>query len=172
MLCEHGQRYAPTIAQLLEKTDDQLRSLRNFGRTCSEEIDARLVALREENRPTTRIFTPEVHRLMAGGDFSFLVGEELLESDNEFVAQCIEAQEALGDELALACLDEPEKIIPILGMVREFGQRITWQQELQTVLEEVPSHRRSNQAVASNSLNPSRISGGSDSWDSAYAWYN
>jgi len=137
-----------TIAQLLEKTDDQLRSLRNFGRTCSEEIDARLVALREENRPTTRIFTPQEHRLMAGGDFSFLLGEELLDSDNEFVAQCIEAQEALGDELALACLDEPEKIIPILGMVREFGQGITWQQELQTALEEVPAYRRNNQAVA------------------------
>lgn len=137
-----------TIALLLEMTEEQLRSLRSFGRTCTEEIDVRLVALREEKRPKARKFTPEEHRLMAGGKFSFLVEEDLADSDNDFVARCIEAQEALGEELAVACLDEPEKIIPILNMVREFGQRITWQQELQTTLEEVPAHRRNNQAVA------------------------
>ena len=137
-----------TIGLLLEKTEEQLFKLRNFGRICLDDIAVRLLALRQEKRPVTRRFTPEEYRLMACGDFSFLVGEELADPDNDFVARCIEAQEALGKELATACIDEPEKIIPILGMVREFGQRITWQQELQTALEEVPAYRRNNQAVA------------------------
>lgn len=137
-----------TIAMLLQQTEEQLRSLRNFGRICIEEIDARLIALCDEKRPKSREFTHEEHCLMASGDFSFLVGEELIDSDNEFVAQCIEAQEALGEELATACIDKPGEIIPILVMVREFGQRITWQQELKVTLEEVPAYRRNNQAVA------------------------
>lgn len=137
-----------TIGLLLQKTEEQLQNLRNFGRTCTEEIDARLVALREEKGPRTRKFTLEECRLMAKGDFSFLVGEELSDSDNEFLARCIETQEVLGEELALTCLEEPENIIPILGMVREFSQRITWQQELQSALNDVPAHRRSNQAIA------------------------
>lgn len=137
-----------TIALLLQKSEEQLQSLRNFGRTCTEEIDARLTVLREEKRPKTRKLTPGEHRLMAGGDFSFLVKEDLLDSDSAFIAQCIDAQKALGEELAYACIDEPQKIIPILDMVREFGQRVTWQQELQAALEEIPSHRRNNQAIA------------------------
>lgn len=137
-----------TIALLLQKSEEQLQSLRNFGRTCTEEIDARLTVLREEKRPKTRKFTPDEHHLMAGGDFSFLVEENLLDSDSAFIEQCIDAQKALGEELAYACIDEPQKILPILDMVREFGQRVTWQQELQAVLEEIPSHRRSNQAIA------------------------
>ena len=137
-----------TIAMLLEKTEEQLFKMRNFGKICLDDIAVRLLSLREERRPATRTFAQEEYRLMAGGDFTFLVGEELSDPDNEFVAQCIEAQEVLGKELASACLDEPEKIIPILGMVREFGQRITWQQELLAVLEGVPAHRKNNQAVA------------------------
>lgn len=137
-----------TVALLLQKTEEQLQNLRNFGRTCTEEIESRLVALREERRPKARKFTSEEYRLMASGDFSFIVVEELVESDSRFVANCIEAQSALGEELACACIDNPEQILPILNMVREFGQRIIWQKKLETVLAEVPSHRKNNQAIA------------------------
>ena len=137
-----------TIALLLEKTEEQLFELRNFGKICLDDIAIRLLALREERRPVTRRFTQEEYRLMADGDFTFLVGEELSDSDNEFVARCIEAQAVLGEELASACLDEPEKIIPILDVIRKFNQGSALQQELRAVLEDVPAHRRNNQAVA------------------------
>ena len=137
-----------TIAALLRQTTEQIRNIPTFGRICEEELDSRLQILREEKRPKRKNFTAEESQLMAKGDFSFLVGVELIDSDNAFVAQCIEAQEALGEELACSCLDEPERIIPILSMVREFGQRIIWQKELQAILGEVPTHRRNNQAIA------------------------
>ena len=137
-----------TIELLLKQTEVQLCSLRNFGKICINEIGARLMLLREEKQPKARIFTADEHRSMAHGDFSFLAEEELMDSDNCFVARCIEAQETLGEELAVACLDTPEKIVPILTMAREFGQRVIWQQELQVALEEIPAHRRNKQAVA------------------------
>ncbi len=137
-----------TIAQLLQQTEKQLSSLRNFGRICTEEIDARLAELREEKKPKARIFTPDESRLMAKGDFSFLNGVELIDSDSNYIKQCIEAQEALGDELAFYCIESPEKVRPVLDMLYEFGQRIMWQRELKVALKDVPVHRRNNQAVA------------------------
>ena len=137
-----------TIAQLLQQTEKQLSSLRNFGRICTEEIDTRLAELREEKKPKARIFTPDESRLMAKGDFSFLNGVDLIDSDNNYINLCIEAQEALGDELAFACIESPEKISPVLDMLNEFGQRIIWQRELKAALKDIPAHRRNNQAVA------------------------
>ena len=64
-----------TIALLVEKTEEQLFELRNFGKICLDDIAIRLLALREERRPVTRRFTQEEYRLMADGDFTFLVGE-------------------------------------------------------------------------------------------------
>ena len=137
-----------TIAQLLQQTEKQLSSLRNFGRICTEEIDARLAELREEKKPKARIFTPDESRLMAKGDFSFLNGVDLIDSDNNYIKRCIEAQEVLGNELAFACIGSPEKIRPVLDMLHEFGQRIMWQRELKAALKDVPVHRKNNQAVA------------------------
>lgn len=68
--------------------------------------------------------------------------------DNNYINLCIEAQEALGDELAFACIESPEKISPVLDMLNEFGQRIIWQRELKAALKDIPAHRRNNQAVA------------------------
>ena len=137
-----------TIAQLLQQTDDQLARLRNSGKICTAEINARLMELREEKKLKAQKFTPDERLLMVKGDFSFLNSVELSDSDNSFVLRCIEAHEALGAELSFACIETPEKILPILDMVREFVQRTTWQQELQAALGDIPHHRKSNQAVA------------------------
>lgn len=134
-----------TIGLLLQKTEEELVGLRNFGRTCAEEIDARLIALRDEERSRTRKLSLEECHLIAKRDFSFLPEKDL---DSSFVAQCIEAQEMLGEELTCLCLDEPNKIIPILSMIREFGERIIWQKELESLLKEIPAKRRDNQAIA------------------------
>lgn len=141
-----------TVGLLLQETEKQLRSMRNFGKICMDEIEVKLLALRaesnEKKKSGAKYFVAEEHRLLASGDVSFLEGVDISDSESGFIARCIEAQDALGEELACACLDKPEQIVPILNMLQDFAQRMKWQQDLQKILQKVPVHRRSNQAVA------------------------
>lgn len=141
-----------TVGLLLKKTEKQLRSMHNFGKICMNEIEVKLLALQaesnEKKKSEAKHFVAEEYRLLAVGDVSFLEGVDLSDSESDFIARCIEAQDALGEELACVCLDKPDKIVPILNMLQDFVQRMKWQQDLQTTLQEVPAHRRSNQAVA------------------------
>lgn len=141
-----------SVSLLLQKTKKELRNTHNFGKSHMDEIVRKLLELKNDtasrNAAVSRSFTAEECQLLATGDFSFLVDLELSEAENAFVARCIEAQEALGEELACICLNDPVKIVPILDMTRDFGRRTQWQGELCAILEELPAHRRNNQAIA------------------------
>lgn len=141
-----------TLALLLQKTENELRRTRNFGKTHMDEIAAKLLELRTEatrcDNTALKSFTAEQCDLLAAGDISFLAGVELSDAENDFIARCIEAQEALGEELACTCLANPAKIAPIMDMISDFGRRTQWQEELRALVEEIPTHRVNNQAIA------------------------
>ena len=131
-----------TLALLLQKTEKELRGTRNFGKTHMDEIAAKLLELRTEatrcDNTALKSFTAEQCDLLAAGDISFLAGVELSDAENDFIARCIEAQEALGEELACTCLANPAKIAPIMDMISDFGRRTQWQEELRALVEEIP----------------------------------
>ena len=137
-----------TVALLLQSTEEQLRGIRNFGLNSLNEIDIRLAALCKMKKPKNRKFTINECHLMANGDFSFLSQEDVFDLNDILVTEYIEAQQTLGQELACTCIDNPEKIIPIINMFQSFGRISVWCQELRDVLSEVPVRRRQNQAIA------------------------
>lgn len=141
-----------TVAQLLGMTMEQLRGMRNFGRLCEEELDTKLPTLctSNTNRQVSKLnaFSLEEKLRMASGDFAFLAVSDLSNEDIDYIAKCIEAQDMLGKELAYSCINTPAAIASILEMVSDFGRRAAWQEELGLILNDIPEHRKNNQAIA------------------------
>lgn len=145
------QNHITTIGLLLEKTMEQLWGMRGFGRTCEEEIETKLLALRATTanckNTFAKRFSAEERLLMANGDFSFIDASALCNEEAEFVFRCIEAQKTLGKELAYACINTPKKIIPIFEMFNDFSRINAWQEEIRSILDELPDYRKNNQAI-------------------------
>lgn len=145
-----------TATALFETTPGQLASIKGFGKTCLDEVNAFCATLQTTPRSTGkplrgsakavarfRVYAEQI----ASGDFSFLSQAELSEGERSYAEDLKKAYDVLGGELAQACITSPEQVVPIIDMLADFQEKARPYQEIHELLWQIPVQRRSKKAA-------------------------
>ena len=146
-----------TIADLLHTTPEELMCIKGFGKNCLDEVKEFCTKLQSrgiEIIDTSGVTTTAVPMLIREnveqivfGDFSFAEGLSLKDNEIKFLKLYEESFDILGSELAFDCVSSPEKIKPLIIMLKKFRSEATLSHEIYELVEKIPSRRRSNFAV-------------------------
>lgn len=122
-----------TVYDLLQKTQEDLFGIRNFGKTCWDEIVAFCTTIKRtsfNSRTNTLIeskcsgIDKDVFRNhicdILFGDFTFVENPKDIPKYYQFSLKYLNAYEILGAELSLKCMQQPNEIVSIRNMLSDF----------------------------------------------------
>lgn len=144
-----------TIADLLAQKPERLLKISGFGRTCMDEVERCLATLPEDspterdpvacNRPNNKSLLVMNHaESIALGDFSFSDELELSTGDEKILSAYKDSFEIIGEDLALECFCNPEKIVPIVSMLYSFYVEAQRRLQFQSFAKNIITNRRKN----------------------------
>jgi len=146
-----------TVADLLSTKPETLMEIKGFGRNSMEEVENSLILLPkappiEKNlrqiNPGSKLLLVTSHaESIALGDFSFSDGLNLSDEENHILSVYKNGFETIGEDLALECYCNPEKIVPIISMMSSFCDESQRLSQLRSIAETIPFYRRQNRAV-------------------------
>jgi len=115
-----------TAADLLRTTPAHLISLKGFGKTCLDEVEAYVATLQSSGHAANklRVLSENVNThiksfrdQIALGDFSFVEQGEWSEENLKYVELLKAAFSVLGEEMVFDCIMAPEKVTPVIQML-------------------------------------------------------
>lgn len=147
-----------TVADILKLKPETLMEIRNFGRTCMDDVISKLRPLLEEPlaksehrklEPNSRPpFILNHAESIALGDFSFAEDMDLSQEEVQALSEYQAGYEILGEDLALECYLTPEKIVPVASMLRDFCRDTERLVLLRNEAADIPHARRKNKVVS------------------------
>lgn len=146
-----------TVSDLLKLKPETLMGIRNFGRSCMDEVVVRLRLLPKgplsergyrklqvNNKPP---FILNHAESIALGDFSFVEDMELSQEEAQALSEYQTGYEMLGGDLVLECYLAPEKISPVISMLNDLCLDAEQLALLRSEAADIPHSRRKNKAV-------------------------
>lgn len=145
-----------TVADLLRTTPAYLISLKGFGKTCLDEVEAYIAALQSSEHAANKIralseasntHIKSFKDQIALGDFSFVEQGEWSEEKIKYIELLKEAFSVLGAEMVFDCIMSPEKVTPIIQMFDGFQNEMKPYIEIQKLLQAISPQRRNKKAI-------------------------
>ncbi len=139
-----------TVADLLEKTPDDLMRMRGFGKGCLIEIDKFFSSATGNSlpHPINKVhlspnFIRQYKLGILQGDFSFEY-ERLPEKEQKELCDIRKDYEVLGPDLINECIVNPLGAMKISHMLQTFYFNVEKAAEVASLLEGIPAYRRQN----------------------------
>lgn len=145
-----------TAADLLRTTPAHLISLKGFGKTCLDEVEAYVATLQSSEHAANklRVLSENVNThiksfrdQIALGDFSFVEQGEWSEENLKYVELLKAAFSVLGEEMVFDCIMAPEKVTPVIQMLDNFQDEMKPYIEIQKLLRAISLQRRNKKAI-------------------------
>ncbi len=145
-----------TIGDLLDTKPETLMGIKGFGRSCMEEVENSLATLIKNPaswkdlrriNPVGKLQLVKVHAdSIAMGDFSFSDGLDLSDEENHILSVYKDGFETIGEDLALECYCNPEKVATIISMLNNFCDESQRLSLMRGIVGKIPSYRLRNRA--------------------------